>query len=171
MWYASSDNQGDQTREKLASYNLFLGVQQARLQVQAPELERVLEFMVWPSVEQPMRRRLLELYRQQVNRSPFDGQLWQKILYQQSYLADPGEQLNFIFGRVMATSGWKHKVFVNLAYYCVNYADVLDTETNNACNKLLANAIGQHRARRLPQVLGLNPQQVELILRQAEQSL
>lgn len=169
-WYTTTGDLSDRDAREGATLNLFLSDQEARLQHEVAELERVLEFMVWPSVERPLRRRLLELYRQQANRSPFDGALWLKMLNQQSFSADREQQLDWILGRVLATSGWRHEAFVNLAYYCIRYEEILTTDTRAACNRLLAESVGQNRSRALPQVLGLSRRQVEQILQQAVQA-
>lgn len=170
-WFSASTDYPHNNRQVFASFNLFLSDRHAQFEDEVAELERVLKFMVWPSVEQPLRRRLLETYWQQANLSPFDGQLWLKILYQQSHLPDREQSVDWTLGRALATSGWLHKAFVNLSHYCISNRETLSTATGDACNELLARAIGQHRVRALPGALGLSERQIEQILEQAKQSL
>lgn len=170
-WINSASSLEDDTRRKAAAFNLFLGEQQAQQRDEVAELERVLEFMVWPSLELPLRRRLLNIYQRRVNQAPLNSELWLNILYQQSLLPDQRQMLGWTLGNALATSSWRHKAFATLSYNCIKHKSVLTEKIGQACNELLAHSYGQPLSRNIHRSLGLSQQQVEQILLQAKQAL
>ena len=163
-----STGQASHSSKKL---NIFRDSQTERLASEAEDLQREIEFNLWPDEHKVLLSRLLSNIKTRIERRPFEGLLWLELVNTQQKIGDYPAEYSWNLVNAIRQNGWQKKAFSLLAHHCIYQKKQLSTDALAECNTLLSQPFATNIVGNIKKKLGIDKQQFEQILQEARNSL
>lgn len=151
----------------LSKYNLLVNsndLASLEMQSQAQELDKVLEFMVWPTERKKLLLQSIHLTQQQINQQPTQFKYWQRLLNVQYELNSGSEQVSWILEKVYKLGGWNHNWVINLSRYCVPFAFKKEELAPEICNQIISHLPELDTKISLARRIGVSDEDLDVVL-------
>ena len=164
----SSTEQISQSDER---HNIYRDDQAERLAIQAVELQRELEFNLWPDEQRVLLSSLLNNIKTRIERRPFEGFLWLELLNTQQQYGVHQAEYSWNLINAIRQNEWQEKAFALLAHHCIHQKTQLSAAALIECKILLSRPFAVKIVGNVKKKLGIDKQQFEQILQEARNSL
>ena len=164
----ASTKQISQSEERL---NMYRDGQAERLATQAAELQRELEFNLWPDQQQVLFSSLLNNIKTRIERSPFEGLLWLELINTEQKYGIYQAEYSWNLINAIRQNEWQEKAFALLAHHCIHQKTQLSAAALIECKILLSRPFATKIVGNVKKKLGIDKQQFEQMLQEARTAL
>ncbi len=165
QWLASA--QTEQNSLLGLTNSIFRDQQLETLKAEAAELNRELEFNLWPDQQQTLALKLNDNIKRRIERRPFYAQNWLELINVQQQYTVHQDEYSWNLSNALLQNSWQIKAFTQLAYHCIHQKRQLQELTSKQCKELLSQPYAATVVGNVKYHLGIEMAEFERILTQA----
>ena len=140
--------------------------EEQEIESEIQEIEKTLEFMVWPDERENLLRHAIDLTQKLIIKDPTETNHWKRLLpLQYEYSPEPNA-IFWILDKIYKLNGWNNRVLINLSRYCVPFVFDDGISVPVVCTKIIRQLSSEYEEVRLASLIGISIEDLNTVLSQ-----